>query len=93
MGPYNLAYQAEFNEDFGAFGGGAAIAAFTVLGAVEVCAAAEDLSRSCMVDALTNLELDTTPMSVSVSFGPGNQGEGAFFLYQVQEGTFNLIQR
>jgi branched-chain amino acid transport system substrate-binding protein len=93
MEVYNLAYQAEFSEDFGAFGGGAAIAAFATLGAVEVCAQAGDLSRTCMIDALTNLELDTTPMNVSISFGPGNQGEGDFFLYQVQNGAFSLIQR
>ena len=90
MTPYNDAYKAEFSEEFGAFGGASALATFVALDAIETCA--EDLSRSCVLDALGIMNLDT-PMNVSVSFGEGNQAEGSqFFLFQVQDGQFVLLE-
>ena len=91
MAPFNDAYRAEFGDEFGAFGGASALATFVALEALESCLA--DLSRACVVDALTNLDMMTTPLGVPVSFGEGNQAAGStFFLFEVRDGTFNLIQ-
>jgi hypothetical protein len=40
------------------------------------------------VDALTNIDLADTPMGVAVNFGPGNQAEGGFLVFQIQDGAF-----
>ncbi|MCP4361399.1 MAG: ABC transporter substrate-binding protein, partial [Chloroflexi bacterium] len=94
MAPYNELYAAQVSEEFGAFGGAAGFAAYIALDAVETCVAAGDVSRACIVDALTNINLETTPLGVPVAFGEGNQAEGsAFFLFQVQDGAFQLLEQ
>ena len=91
MQPYNEAYVAEFGEGFGAFGGASALATFVALDAVESCK--DDLTRACIVTALENMNLETTPLGVPVSFGEGNQTNNSdFFLFQVQGGEFVLLQ-
>ena len=93
MKPYNSAYQAEFTEAFGAFGGAAALATFVALNAVEHCADADDLSRACVIEALGNTDLPTTPLGIPVSFGKGNQAENSTFsIFQVQDGKFVLLE-
>ena len=92
MGPYNEAYAAEFAEEFGAFGGAAGYTTYIALEAVENCVAAGDVSRACVVEALSNLNLDTTPLGLPVSFGDGNQiNGGSFSLFQIEDGGFNLL--
>jgi hypothetical protein len=92
MAPYNEAFTAEFTEEFGSFGGATAMSTFVALDALERCIRAEDVSRSCIVDALVNTNLATTPMEVPVTFGAGNQNEDASFaLFQIQDGAFVFI--
>ena len=91
MQPYNDAYRAEFSENFGAFGGASALATFVALDAIETCA--DDVSRECVVEALQSMNLET-PAGVSVTFGENNQAENTqFFLFQVQDGEFTLVER
>ena len=91
MQPYNEAYQAEFSENFGAFGGASALATFVALDAIESCA--EDVSRECVVNALQTMNLET-PLGVPVSFDENNQAENSrFFLFQVNDGAFELIDQ
>jgi branched-chain amino acid transport system substrate-binding protein len=91
MAPYNERYAAEFTESFGAFGGATSLATYVALDAIETCIRAGDISRACVVDALTNIDLATTNMGLPIMFGPGNQAEGAFALFQVQDGEFVYI--
>jgi branched-chain amino acid transport system substrate-binding protein len=91
MQPFNDAYRAQFADAFGAFGGASALATFVALDAIERCI--DDLTRTCVVDALGSTDLMTTPMGVPVSFGEGNQASGsAFFLFEVIDGVFALIE-
>jgi branched-chain amino acid transport system substrate-binding protein len=92
MAPYNEEYVAITGiEEFGAFGGGAGFAAYIALEAIETCVRAEDISRACVVDALTNMNLETTPLGLPVVFGEGNQAEGGFSLFIIQDGKFVLL--
>ena len=91
MADYNERYAAEYSEEFGAFGGAAGFTAFIALDALETCVRAEDITRACVVDALANMNLETTPLGVPVSFGEGNQAEGSFSLFQIQDGEFVLV--
>lgn len=90
--PYNAIYATNVGEEFGAFGGAAALSTYIVLEAVEQCADAGELSRACLVDTLTNINLETSPLDIPVSFGEGNQLAGSeFFLFQIQNGQFALL--
>jgi branched-chain amino acid transport system substrate-binding protein len=92
MAPYNERYVAEFGENFGSFGGSTAMSTFVALDALETCIRAGDVSRACVVDALTNIDLATTPMGVPVTFGVGNQNfDASFALFQIQDGAFVFI--
>ena len=91
MADYNERYAAEYSEEFGAFGGAAGFAAYVAMDALETCVRADDISRACVVDALTNMNLETTPLGLPVSFGDGNQAEGGFSLFQIQNGQFVLL--
>ena len=79
------------NQGFGAFGGASGFTTQVLLEGVSVCVEAGDVSRGCVVDALTDLSLDTTVLGIPVSFGEGNQAAGGFSLFQVQDGTFVLL--
>lgn len=91
---YNERYAAQYDENFGAFGGAAALVTYVVLDAVERCATeAVEVTRSCVVDALAATDLETTPLGIPIAFGDGNQVQGArFFIFQVQDGEFALVQ-
>ncbi len=92
MAPYNERYAAEYSETFGAFGGAAAFTAYIALDAIETCVAAGDVSRACIVDALGNMDLATTPLGLPVRFNDNNQNEfGAFSLFQIKDGAFTLL--
>lgn len=92
MAPYNERYAAEYSETFGAFGGAAAFTAYIALDAIETCVAAGDVTRACIVDALDNMDLATTPLGLSVRFNDNNQNEfGAFSLFQITDGAFALL--
>lgn len=94
MQPYNDAYRAEFGQEFGAFGGASALATFVALEAIETCVNENNLSRECVVQTLTDIELETTPLGVPVSFGEGNQAENStFFLFRVEGGAFVLVDQ
>lgn len=88
---YNERYAAQFGDEFGAFGGASALVTYVALDAIERCA--ENISRECVVEALRNTNLETTPLGIPVSFGENNQIEGGrFFIFQVQDGKFVLVQ-
>lgn len=90
---YNERYAAEFSEEFGAFGGAAALTAYVALDAIERCAESGEVTRACVVEALGETNLETTPLGIPISFGEGNQVEGArFFIFQVVGGAFTLVQ-
>lgn len=92
MQPYNDAYRAEFGAEFGAFGGASALATFVALEAVEACSDAGTLTRGCVIETLAGIDLATTPLGVPVSFDETNQAaNSAFFLFQVQDGAFVLL--
>jgi branched-chain amino acid transport system substrate-binding protein len=90
---YNERYAAEYSEEFGAFGGAAALTTYVALNAVERCAEDGEVTRDCVLQAVSETDLETTPLGIPISFGEGNQVEGArFFIFQVQDGEFALIQ-
>jgi branched-chain amino acid transport system substrate-binding protein len=91
MAEYNERYASEYSEEFGAFGGAASLAAYVALDALETCVRAEDISRACVIDALANMDLETTPLGLPIAFGEGNQAEGSFSLFQIQDGEFILL--
>lgn len=92
MQPYNEAYRAQYTDQFGAFGGASALATYVALQAVEMCADAGSLTRDCVVDELSSIDLDTTPLGVPVTFDDDNQAvNSSFFLFQVQDGEFVLL--
>jgi branched-chain amino acid transport system substrate-binding protein len=78
-------------EEFGAFGGAGGLSAQLLLEAIRVCVDGGDVSRACVVEALTSLELDTTVLGIPLAFGEGNQAAGGFSLFQVQDGKFILL--
>jgi branched-chain amino acid transport system substrate-binding protein len=88
MAPLNERYAADYSAEFGSDGGAAALSAFVALDAIETCARAGEVSRACVVDALTNIDLANTPMDVPVKFGAGNQVENGFLLFRVKDGEF-----
>ena len=91
--PYNEIYTAATGNEFGAFGGASAFTTYIGLQAIKVCADGGDLSRACVVDALTNINLESSPLGLPVAFGEGNQIAGSrFFLFQVKDGKFTLVQ-
>lgn len=90
---YNERYAAEFSEEFGAFGGASALTTFIALDAIERCAADGDVTRACVVEALGATDLESTPLGISIAFDESNDVEGGrFFIFQVQEGEFVLVQ-
>ncbi|MEZ4870044.1 MAG: branched-chain amino acid ABC transporter substrate-binding protein [Caldilineaceae bacterium] len=80
-------------EEFGAFGGAGGLTTQVLLEAVGVCVQSGDVSRACVVDALGNLNLESTVLGIPISFGEGNQAAGGFSLFQVQDGAFVLLEQ
>ncbi|MEZ4664227.1 MAG: ABC transporter substrate-binding protein [Caldilineaceae bacterium] len=78
-------------EEFGGFGGAAGLTTQVLLEAVGACVQAGDVSRGCVVDALTNLNLESTVLGIPISFGEGNQAAGGFSIFQVKDGAFVLL--
>lgn len=90
MKEYNDAYAATAGKPGGSFGGASAQAAYAGLAALEACK--DNMNRACVVDALKNLKLETSPLGVPVAFDANGQLTGAqFFLYQVKAGKFELV--
>jgi hypothetical protein len=44
-----------------------------------------------VIDALVNIDLETTPLGLPVAFDESNQAEGTFSLFQIQDGEFVLV--
>jgi branched-chain amino acid transport system substrate-binding protein len=85
-------YQAQYG-DFGAFGGPSALAARIVLEAIQRCYDAGNLTRACVVQETAATNMADSLLGIPVSFGPGNQiNGGQFFIFQVKEGNFTLVQ-
>lgn len=85
-------YQAQYG-DFGAFGGPSALAARIVLEAIQRCYDAGTLTRACVVQETAATNMADSLLGIPVSFGPGNQIiSGEFFIFQVNEGNFVLVQ-
>ncbi|MBV7334406.1 branched-chain amino acid ABC transporter substrate-binding protein [Chloroflexi bacterium TSY] len=89
----NMRYQEITGDDeFGAFGGASGLTAQVLFEAIGLCIETTDLNRACVVDALSNINLENTVLGIPVSFGEGNQAEGGFSIFQVQKGGFILLQ-
>ncbi|MEM7348327.1 MAG: ABC transporter substrate-binding protein [Chloroflexota bacterium] len=89
---YTTRYQAIYG-DYGAFGGPSALGARIVLEAIARCEEAGNLNRACVVEETSATSLEDSLLGVPISFGAGNQVEGgAFFIFQVQDGGFVLVQ-
>lgn len=89
---YTDRYAKEFSKDFGAFGGASALTTFVALDAVERCSKAGAVTRQCVIDMLKTTKLDKTPLGVPVSFDENNQvANSKFFLFQVKDGKFGLV--
>jgi branched-chain amino acid transport system substrate-binding protein len=85
-------YEIQFGE-FGAFGGPAGLSARIAVEAIERCFDAGNLNRACVVQETAATNLDDSLLGIPVSFGSGNQIDGGeFFIFQVQDGNFVLIQ-
>jgi branched-chain amino acid transport system substrate-binding protein len=94
--PEAAAMNARFTEmtgitEFGAFGGAGGLSAQVLLEAVGLCVDAGNVSRACVVEALTGLALDNTVLGIPLAFGEGNQAAGGFSLFQVQDSKFVLV--
>jgi branched-chain amino acid transport system substrate-binding protein len=90
MADYNERYAADYSEEFGAFGGAAAMATQVLLEAIGRCIDADDISRECVVTELGNTDMDTL-LEIPVAFDESNQAGGGFSLFQVQDGRFVLL--
>ena len=88
----NARYTAQYSPDFGAFGGAAGLATQVLLEAVVGCVQSGDATNACVLAATSATDLESTVLGIPVSFGAGNQALGSeFFLFQVEDGAFNLI--
>lgn len=86
-------YQNQFG-DFGAFGGPAGLSARIALEAIQRCVDANTLSRACVIQEIKATNKSDSLLGIPVSFGEGNQIEGGeFFIFQVQDGKFVLVQK
>lgn len=91
--PYTQHYTAQYEEEYGAFGGPAALSAQIVLEAIERCHSAGTLTRACVIDQTAATDMADSLLGIPVSFGTGNQLDGgAFFIFQVQNGEFVLVK-
>jgi branched-chain amino acid transport system substrate-binding protein len=89
---YTSRYEAQFGE-FGAFGGPSALAGRILLEAIERCHSANDLTRACVVTETAATNMADSILGIPIAFGEGNQVEGGrFFIFQVKEGNFVLVQ-
>jgi len=85
-------YESQFGE-FGAFGGPAALSARVVLEAISRCFDAGNLSRACVIEETDATSMSDSLLGIPVAFGEGNQITGGeFFIFQVQDGNFVLVQ-
>ena len=85
-------YELQFGE-FGAFGGPSGLSARIVAEAIGRCVDAGNLSRACVVDETAATNMSDSLLGIPVSFGEGNQiNGGEFFIFQVQDGAFVLVQ-
>jgi len=90
---YITRYAEQFNPDFGAFGGAAALTTFVALDAIERCSAEGTITRACVVEKLQSTDLAETPLGIPISFDENNQVQGSrFFLFQIEGGEFTLLQ-
>jgi branched-chain amino acid transport system substrate-binding protein len=78
-------------EEFGAFGGAAGLAMQVLMEAVKSCVEAGDVSRACVLAAVDATNLETTFLAIPITFGEGNQADGSFSVFQVQDGAFTLL--
>ena len=88
---YNTRYADQFGEEFGAFGGASGMATQVMLQAIERCADGGEVSRACVVDEMGNTDMSTSMLGIPIAFGEGNQAEGGFSLFQVQDGGYALL--
>ena len=88
---YNEAYAAEYGPEFGAFGGAGGLATQVLLKAIEACARTENMSRDCVTNELRFIEMRNTMLGIPIKFDERNQSEGGFSLFQIQNGSFELL--
>lgn len=92
MEEYNQRYQEEFG-DFSAFGAPSALAARIALEGIQRCDEAGTLDRSCVRDEIAATSMDPGILGYPVTFDEFGQLQGgAFFIYVVENGEFNLVQ-
>jgi branched-chain amino acid transport system substrate-binding protein len=89
---YITRYAEQYNAEFGAFGGAAALTTYVALDAIERCSQAGEVTRACVVEQLKTTDLQETPLGIPVAFDETNQIIGSrFFLFQVEDGQFTLL--
>ena len=88
---YNQLYMDEFGSDFGAFGGASGLATQLLLKAIGKCTQDDEVSRQCVAEELRFTEMNNTLLGIPVKFGEGNQSDGVFSLFQIQDGRFELL--
>jgi branched-chain amino acid transport system substrate-binding protein len=89
---YITRYAAQYNPEFGAFGGAAALTAYIALDAIERCSQEGDVTRACVLEKLKATNLPETPLGIPIQFDENNQVVGSrFFLFQVEDGAFTLL--
>jgi branched-chain amino acid transport system substrate-binding protein len=89
---YIKRYTDQYNKDFGAFGGAAALTTYVALDAVERCAQEGEVTRACILEKLKSTDLKETPLNIPIAFDENNQVVGSrFFLFQVEDGQFKLL--
>lgn len=93
MAPYNELFTANVGDEFGAFGGAAAMTTQVALEAIRACNDADDLTRECVIDELRAINIPSTILEVPVSFNSDGQAEeGRFSIFQVQDGAIVLVR-
>jgi hypothetical protein len=66
---------------------------YVALDAIERCHAEESVTRACVLEKLKTTDLPETPLGIPVRFDENNQVQNSrFFLFQVENGQFALIQ-
>lgn len=89
--PYNEVYMADYGSEFGAFGGAAGLTTQVLLKAVGECVRNAEVTRGCVLNKLRFTQMQSSMLGIPIKFGTGNQSEGGFSLFQIQNGKYQLL--
>lgn len=87
------AFQDEYGE-FGTFGPPAYAAAEVLATAIDAACEGGEASREAVVEQIPDTEIDPSILGQPITFSDGGDIEGAkFFVFQVEEGRFELVEQ